>query len=162
MKKLAFVFLLFCIFQTQSCSRKIITQTHTVYDTTSIVVRDRVIDTFIDRDTITTTIEVGCDSLNKPFVKGTGIKTGKRSILYSSFNNGRLDIQANCNELLIQLRTKDSIIRKQTIELKDYKTVIVKKPSFWDYLKMIGLHILYVASTIVAYELIRKLYDQFH
>lgn len=161
MKKVLFLGLLFSLLLSESCSRKVISQKHYIHDTTSIVVRDRVVDTFIDRDTITNTIEVGCDSLNKPFVKGTGVKYGKRSVLYSSFNNGRLDIQANCNELLIQLRSRDSIIRKQSVEIKEYKAVIEKKPTFWDYLKLIGLHILYCAGLIVVYELVRKIIDRF-
>lgn len=161
MKKLYLIGLLTAMLLTASCSRRVITQTHTVHDTTSIVVRDRVVDTLIARDTITHTIEVACDSLNKPVVKGTGIKYGKRSVLYSSYNNGRLDIQANCDEIVVQLRSKDSIIRRQSVEIKEYRAVVDKKATFWDYLKMIGYHLLYVAATIVSYELIRKLYDKF-
>jgi hypothetical protein len=106
-------------------------------------------------------IEIGCDSLNKPFVKGTGVKTGNRSTLTTDFKDGLLSVLSHCEEIAIQLKVQDSIIRKERREFKEYKAVIEKKPTIWDYLKMIGLHILYVAAVIVLYELIRKLIDRY-
>lgn len=162
MKSIVFAILLSFLLLSQSCSRKVITQTHTVYDTTSVVVRERVVDTLIERDTISQLIEIGCDSLNKPFVKGTGVKAGKRSNLYTSFDNNRMiHILSDCKEAYIRLLAQDSIIRKQTVEIKEYKAIVEKKPTISDYLKMIGLHILYVAAVVVLYELIRKIVDRY-
>lgn len=163
MKKIAFLLLVISTFFLESCCRKVTSLTHTIRDTTSIVVTERVVDTFIDKDTITETIQIACDSQNKPYlVSGSGIKYGTRSALYSSFNNGRVEIHSKCDELNIKIKAQDSMIRQVTRENKELKLVQERKTTFWDYLKMIGLHILYVAGVIIGYELIRKIYYYFN
>lgn len=139
-----------------SCCRKMTSMTYTVHDTTSIVVRDRIVDTFIDRDTVTQIVEIGCDSFNKPFVRGTGIKKGNRSTLTSFFENSKLLINADCSALEIAIRVKDSVISRLRSEVIISKSIIEKKPTIWEMVKKIGFYILYSVLLILCWELILK------
>lgn len=154
MRKLLFAFCVLLL--AQSCGKKVyLTTTHTIYDTTSIVVHDRIVDTFIDKDTFSQSIYIDCDSNRKPFVRGSGTINGKRGSLSSSLNGNTLGISGTCNELYIKLAYQDSIIRRLRNEKEVVKEVKIVERNFWYYLKMIGWHLMYLPAFILIYELLK-------
>lgn len=156
MRRIVALYIVVLVLGMESCNRRVISTSYTIHDTTSIVVRERMVDTFIARDTVNQVIEVGCDSLNTPFVKGIGIKNGKRSTLTSYFEHSKLHINSNCEALEIALRVQDSIIKKQTRAHKESKTVVEKGTGFWERVRQIIYHIGYTIGLIALWEIILK------
>lgn len=156
MKKLVCLFLAFTLFS--GCNKKVyLTKTHTVYDTTSVVIHDRVVDTFIDKDTFSQTIRIDCDSQFRPHISGSGIIYGKRGSIHSNLEDNRLHINANCNELQIAIRVRDSMILRMKTENTEVREKVVVEHNFWYYLKLIGLHLAYVIMYTILYEIARPL-----
>lgn len=123
-----------------SCCPKIVTsikETTTIRDTISIEVRTKVIDTFIDTDTLRQVIQLECDSSGNVKIKASNVNKGKRSNLSTKLSNNILYNSFTCDSLSILTSYQDSVIHA----LREIKTnkettnvVIQKEMPFWGWL----------------------------
>ncbi len=149
-KKIIFVILVLCLL-TSCCKRTIgVTKTITIKDTTTLTLRERVVDTFIQADTITNIIQLECDSTNKVRIKYQNKGEGKRSSLTAFLNTeGTLDIKSICNELSLKLIAKDSIIQRLREINSETKEVVLYKKGFWENISLYIQHLVYICGAII-------------
>lgn len=150
MKKIIFCILIFALISS-CCKRTIgVTKTITIRDTTTITLRERILDTIIQADTITNTIQLECDSNNKVRIIHQNKTEGKRSSLNAFLNtDGRLDVKSICNELTLQLVAKDSIIERLREVNTEIKEVVEHKKGFWGNIGVFIQHLIYTLIVLI-------------
>lgn len=153
---LCIALLLFVSMVLTCCSPKITRESTRIEkqtDTTTITIRERIVDTFIASDTFTTYVYLKCDSNKNVFIDHQKTIDGKRSHSKISLVGNLLTSQNICAELKIQIALKDSTIKALSKKIIDSSTTITieKKVMAW-----YGWLIIILCLGITLFTIIKK------
>lgn len=114
-----------------------VTETNTIHDTTTIETKVKVVDTIIEKDTLTQVIQLECDSLGKIQIIKNQIAKGKRNSLKTKLLNNTIVNSFTCDSLYIKNQYLDSIIKSFRLEKKEKTTVnniVEYRMPFWGWI----------------------------